>query len=120
MTVVTIQAPCCWSKRTCRETYKIVYDIVWRRVVKVITAVRCYRGEKYTVDLILDSPNKYIVAEIYWSTRGNVRVNIEYCPQVMTTNECREIILKHLGLIVKHLEFVAENELEFTAEEEEI
>jgi hypothetical protein len=106
MTVVTIQAPCCWSIRTCRETYKIVYDVIWRREVKIIPAVRCYRGEKQTVNLILDSPNKYIIAEVSWSTRGNVRVNIEYCPQTMTTSECREIILKHLGLIRENEEIL--------------
>jgi hypothetical protein len=106
MTVVTIQAPCCNSVRTCRERYKIVYDIVWRRVIKVITAVRCYRGEKQTVNLILDSPNKYIIAEVSWSTRGNVRVNIEYCPQIMSVDECKEVILKHLGLIRENEEIL--------------
>jgi hypothetical protein len=97
---ITVTAPCCNSRRTCRDTYVEVFEVVdgGLRSIKTFGAVRCYRGKKRVYTIKYDeTKTKLIVATLSWSVRGNLRIYIEHSD--IEREKAEELIRRHYGLI---------------------
>ena len=105
---IVVEAPCCHSRRTCHDYYAAVYDIDQQKDIKYLHAVRCYRGERLVEKLKVskEKSQRIIVYKNYRSFKGNIRIYIDYCPESLGEERCREIILRKFGYIHEYEEVI--------------
>jgi hypothetical protein len=96
--VMEVKAPCCNSRRTCRDSFIAVIGIRGKpRVLRTINAVRCYRGEEKVFRFY--PSHDVILANVYITTRSNVSVGILWKPDSVTEEDARRKVLEALGYI---------------------
>ncbi len=90
---IKVSAPCCFSVRECRVRKVLIIDPTTRKVVKEVSAVRCYRGEEFVVNVSA----KYAIIESYISNRGNLHLTIIHLPRGTDESSVKMIVKKYLG-----------------------
>jgi hypothetical protein len=93
---ITVKAPCCVSRRTCRDTFLAIIGIRGRpRLLRSVEATRCYRGEERIVEFY--PSDDVILADVYITTRNNVYVQILWKPGNISEEDARRKVLEALG-----------------------
>ena len=95
---MVVKAPCCYSRRTCWDTWKYVIDVETKEVIEKIPAVRCKRGVErfYEIEVTEEKASSVVVVEHYISNRGVHRLYFEY-PETPTP-DIIDIVREILGL----------------------
>ena len=95
---LVVEAPCCNSVRTCRDTNKYVINVAEKSIIAEIPAVRCYRGVEriYEIEIEKGKLSGVVVVEHYVSNRGVHRLYFEYPKEVPA--KVVEIVRELLGL----------------------
>ncbi len=96
VTAIEVKAPCCSSRRSCRDTFIAVIGIRGRpKVLRTIEAVRCYRGEERVVKFY--PSDDVILSEVYITTRNNIHIKVLWHPQHVDVKEAERMTLEALG-----------------------
>ena len=94
---LVFEAPCCSSIRECNVKAHYVISVLNAKILRVIRAVRCYRG--YTVKYKFYPSDDVILVHHYVSNRGVNYINLLWKPPNLSEDEALLIARKALGLV---------------------
>jgi hypothetical protein len=95
--VLEIEAPCCWSVRSCNSYELLIIGIRGNpRILRRIGAVRCSRGYKKKIKVYLSKD--IIVVRHYISNRGKHYVKILWKPETLDEEQAKLYASMALGL----------------------
>jgi len=94
---IEFEAPCCYSIRTCHDTAHYIVSLRSKRVLKVIEAVRCYKG--YTKKYKFYPSDDVALISYYKSNRGVHYIRVLWKPESVDVSKVIEAARKALGLL---------------------
>jgi hypothetical protein len=95
--VLEIEAPCCWSVRSCSSYQLVIIGIRGKpKVLRRIGAIRCNRGYKKKVKVYISK--EIIVARHYVSNRGKHYIKILWKPETLDEEYAKLYASQALGL----------------------
>jgi len=93
--VLEFEVPCCYSGRTCVETYHAVISLKTGQVLRVIHAVRC-KSLGYVPKYKFYQSDDVILVSYYATTRGNTRLKILWKPEGVPEDLAKAVALQAL------------------------
>jgi hypothetical protein len=94
---IEIEAPCCWSIRSCNSYELLIIGIRGNpRILRRIGAIRCNRGYKKKVKVYLS--NDIVLTRHYVSNRGKHYIKILWKPETLDEEQAKLYTQQALGL----------------------